>query len=359
MADLEQESLDALRDILQDEYDGGHVHATRNGDEYIFDCPACGGDVRGPCFHFNLAKGIGHCFRDSCSWTGDYRKFLSEFFQWSDDHIEERLKLRPETDANMLIRRLKRGKKEDEVIITKHQEQTFLQGSVQITKENVHLYPDFLDMLARRRYEPRSFLDKHDVYWPPQHGQSRNRVVFLIRTKANYTYLAYALSSSEKIKTINAPESMMLEFLYNYNDAIDADTIFVVEGIFDCARVLTYNGLLSDGKVSSVSLLGTRMGEGESETRAFLLRDTKAKEIVICLDKDAIKSSWAIYHYLKKIIPDKDISVMNLADGTAKYKDADPDDMPFEDFKKAYEKRYIRRSRDSVLQAFRRSVRKD
>lgn len=337
----DESTISRVDDIISAEFDVIEHKTSEGYTELIFDCPFCGGDARGPCFHLNLQKGLGHCWRENkCGWRGDIRMFLNQHFGYDISRIDQILEIEERSELDRLLINIDKGAKSHKER-TVYEEQSFVSGVVKLGSHNIDQYPDVANMLADRRYEPSKFLTQHDVYIHPKGSASayfEGRIIFVIRTGRNYTWLAYAISREAKVKTINNKASSMSKYLYNYEHAKHKKTVFLVEGIFDCARIVSFE----NPNWSAVSLLGTTLSSAEDsdDDRFDLLANMAAEEIVVCLDKDAMKPAWKMYHKLKEALPTKSISIIDLASVSKRHEDLDPDECDRDRFEEAYRQRY-------------------
>lgn len=337
-----EENFDA--DLLLEHLESrfiGRVHTTGNGREFLFDCPFCGGDRRGPCFHFNVDKGQGHCWRASCGWKGGFRKFLNESDGLENDEVDALLAIRHLTAFEIIQKELSSIKIEPKspssLFDIKSEDYYNVIGSINLNSSNINDYEQVSRWIKYRGYDPIEFVTHHDISYPMQFGRYKDRVIFNIDNDGAKVFLAYSMDTDEKIKTINADGADMSRYLYNYNHAKAADTIFVVEGIFDCARTLTYQAHIPNS--SAVAVFGTSLNVDKGDFKTRLLQKTKAKEVVICLDHGAEDKAWSMFLHLGKWLG-KQVSLMRIFD-----EGKDPDNLPLNRFLHFYERRRFYQSK--------------
>lgn len=325
---MDEHSSDLLLDELQSRF-SGKILQRPSGRELVFVCPFCQSPRTNPSFHFNVDKGIGHCWRENhCGWKGNYFKFFNDYEGFDESEVCEMLDISEPDEIDLLIKEFDKLLNTKKTIIREELDYHHLVGAIEIVPTNIHLYPDVIEWLEDREYDPIEFCKVHNMYYPPQIGDYKNRVMFKICNDKDKTYLNYSMDRKNFIKTINAKDSDFSKYLYNYENAKDSDVVFIVEGLFDTARVLTFDLGINH---SSVSLLGVNL----TTQKLVRLQKLKAKEVVICLDNGVEEKAWKMFLNLGKMIP-KQVSLMNITQ-----KGADPDSLTEKEFKFYYEKRRI------------------
>lgn len=178
-------------------------------------------------------------------------------------------------------------------------------------------YPNVFEWLEGRKYDPLEFEKDHDLYYPVQEGIFKDRVVFKVETYYNYAYQAYRISDDLDLKVFTPKEVKLTNLLYGYNRIVTSDDVlFVVEGIFDVARLLTW-------RFNAVAVMSCAVSDRQNKW----LQDTFASEIVLCFDNGMFNKAFKFAKRLKALCPDKEISVMNIEKGGA-----DPDDLGGKEF---------------------------
>lgn len=284
------------------------------GDELHFTCPFCeGGRSRERSFYMNMDKGAGLCHRASCGWRGGAVKFVAETMGIEFDEAAEML------DMGVLIN--------DDTL----SESLLLLNRVQLGEEVKPFFSDFeipfeyedvltslekdeiYEWIEKREYKPFDFLNRdHRIVVPTStyYNISDTKkictigyVCFMVSTKDQKAYILYDYTGKNKHKTINPPAKVLSRMLYNYNRVEQGrtDTVFIVEGIFDAARLIQ-RGL------DAVAIFGTNI----SEQQVYLLSRLPQDEICICLDHNTKKKTKAIFDLLKERIVDKDLTYMRI-----------------------------------------------
>lgn len=146
-----------------------------------------------------------------------------------------------------------------------------------------------------------------------QSGRFSNRLIFPFSCNGNESFVAYRTRDFMKPKTLNPFGSENENLLYPF-DFVQRNTggkniLIVVEGIFDCLRLLLYN-------YRSVALLKSFL----SEEQALLLNQCKYKRIVFILDGDVFPEKYERNVRNVSLITDKEIFFSPIFD-----QDKDPD----------------------------------
>ena len=146
-----------------------------------------------------------------------------------------------------------------------------------------------------------------------QSGRFSNRLIFPFSCNGNESFVAYRTRDFMKPKTLNPFGSENENLLYPF-DFVQRNTggqniLIVVEGIFDCLRLLLYN-------YRSVALLKSFL----SEEQALLLNQCKYKRIVFILDGDVFPEKYERNVRNVSLITDKKVFFSPIFD-----QDKDPD----------------------------------
>lgn len=129
-------------------------------------------------------------------------------------------------------------------------------------------------------------------FWP-----DANRVVFTIETDGYVMgYMARDILGTQEPKTLNSKNRSGTNWrrsnFWNYDRIKNQETIVIAEGIFSAIKA---------GPNRSIALLGKTAGPGQVK----LLRTTKAKKIVFCLDVGAEDDMIKLYETLSVYYPGK------------------------------------------------------
>jgi len=304
-------------------------------------CPFCeGGENREFSFDINVEKGVARCWRAKCSWAGSFAAFLVKYL---DIDYEDAKKIlegeEPKTSDELLglINRLKVKIEEGSQELqggSIEPFQSWVEGVTPVTSKNA---PEWLlDWLRDvRGYEPERFLTDHSLFIPARHSRYDGRVIFRVTSDESLGFIAYSTKKDLTPKTLNPPGAILSKMLYNYNAVRNKKKIFICEGVFDSARLVSWN-------LPAVSLFGVAI----SAEQIGLLVRSQAKELIVCLDNGAEKKSFDIARQLVRSCPNKTVSVMILeGDGE------DPDDLSEEIFMEYYFKRrkFQKESVENVL----------
>jgi hypothetical protein len=299
------------------------------GEEIRIFCPFChGGASREFSFDINITKGVTRCWRATCGYNGSIGWFIKDFlgvpYSKAMEILEGEAGLSlPDLQASISFASTKIEERYNNI------DPLVLGETIDVWPDHVNAldwkngFDDVCEWLDERGYDPFTFLDQHDLYWPQQLGKFEDRVLFKVSTFLHRAYLAYAIDRNILPKTVNPPGSVLSKMLYNYNRAYYGETIFVCEGIFDSARLMSWG-------LSAVSVFGVNM----SLEQIYLLSKTKAKEICVLFDNGAedksVKAVKAIGEYVKH----KKISFVPI-----EREGADPDDLEEDEFLEYFNKR--------------------
>lgn len=284
-------------------------------EEFHFLCPFCdGGRSRERTFYLNVENGAGLCHRASCDWKGGAVKFISETMGISFEEAKEMLDMGNVITDDTLLESLMMFNR----ATSSHEESNSFFNSITIPfdyedvgtsleKEEVYKW------ITRRGYNPFKFLNgQHrvvmpsDAFYETSEGKKMytiGYVCFIVATREERAFILYDYTGEAKRKTINPPNKVLSRMLYGYNRAARgrSDTVFIVEGIFDAARLMQ-RGL------DAVAIFGTNI----SEQQVYLLSQLPQDEICICLDHNTKKKTKSIYEMLKDRIEDKDLTYITI-----------------------------------------------
>lgn len=299
------------------------------GEEIRITCPFCkGGASKEFSFDINVTKGATRCWRATCGYNGSIGWFLKDFLKISFSEAMQIL----EGEGQYSLNDLQAGIQ----FLESKMEDRYDNIDPLVLGEAIDSWPDHAEDLAwdkglddvcewieSRGYDPFEFLDQHDLYWPKQIGRWEDRVLFKVSTLMHRAYLAYGIHPEVQPKTVNPPGSVLSKMLYNYNRAYHAETLFVCEGIFDSARLISWG-------LHAVSVFGVNL----SLEQVYLLSKTKAEEIVVLFDEGAEDSSRKALTTLSEYVKSKKLSMMQI-----EREGADPDDLSDEEFMEYFSKR--------------------
>lgn len=314
------------------------------GKEYIFLCPFCEGGSSGEIsFNVNVDKGTARCWRASCNFGGSVEWFIHKYldipYKQAHElvHGDEELTLESvDKDLDLIEEDIDRQFYESMQKITSgtknYNESAWVEGSEPIEDSDSEIVSRFINWIHRRGYDYENFVDMHNIYIPPQQGVMEDRVLFEVLTEGNRAYQAYSLDESD-LKTLNPGGGILSsKMLYKYDlcAKIKPKRVFVCEGIFDVARILSFG-------FAAVCGFGVYL----SKRQTNLLSNLNVDEIVICFDHiksddqhDGVKEE--IANDLMDSVLDKDISIMDINEENYlgdDFKDGtDPDDLTKEQF---------------------------
>lgn len=293
-------------------------------------CPFCGGGHRGDAtFDLNIVKGVGRCWRaNHCDWRGSVYNLVMDLKQVdfktaknlidSKDYSPEFLK--------MCFDSLEKENKEEE-----QDDGPFL---VEYDGDPIQDSPkleEVIDWLIRRGYDPDKFMSDHEMFWPVQDFNGFGRVGFRVSSLESSAFQLYTYDKSKQdLKTYNPKGSYLSKLLYNYNNVYkNRDTIFVTEGIFDCARLMSWG-------LDAVCIFGVNL----SEEQIALLYTSECEEICVCLDNGTHSAVYGsgkspgIIKNIRSVVKDKYISAINI-----EKEGADPDSLTRREFLLYYDRR--------------------
>jgi|AntRauTorcE11897_2_1112592.scaffolds.fasta_scaffold02076_5 DNA primase len=331
-------------DFVEAHFPDATAHNRGQGVEYRFLCPFChGGNNSEAVFDLNPVTGACRCWRATCDWRSSVEWFVMHYLDVSFERAVEIVsgekasnleELR--ADLQVLEKQFERRHKRSEVEPEHESIDTWVQGSKPL---KAHPLREKVESWIKdiRGYDVDTFLSQHELYIPPQMGQFKGRVLFEVKSDGDRAYLAYAVDRSLERKTLNPSGKILSQMLYNYDRVKNGKILFVCEGIFDSARLLSFEAY-------ATSLFGVNI----SPRQLRLLADTKAEEIVVCLDHGTEKKARDIATKIGEFAPDKKVSILRINEkhwqmGFPFEKGMDPDDLSEEQFL-TYFKYRIRKS---------------
>lgn len=292
-------------------------------------CPFChGGSSREASFDINLDKGVTRCWRSTCGYSGSAAWFLKDYLNISYPEALEVLEGEgvasvPELQANITY-------------ISQKLEEKYYSADFDILGETIDgrvlesspiheldMIEDVKTWLEKRGYNPEEFLEQHVVHGAPHLERYEERVLFEVSTLDHVAHLAYSISPTVQPKTLNPKGNVLSRMLYNYNDAMDSETIFICEGVFDVARLKSWG-------LSAVATFGVAL----SAEQVYLLSKTSAKEVCVMLDHGTEDASIKMLQLLSQYILNKEITMV-----TIEKPGADPDDLAYEELAEYFGKR--------------------
>lgn len=315
--------------IVEKHFEAIEMSDRRTGTEIRTICPFChGGSSEEASFDINLDKGVTRCWRSSCGYSGSAAWFLKDFLNISYPEAMEILEgdgtaSIPELQANLayMERKLEEKYSSDNDGLLGETIESYIPGSKMV--HELEMFDDVEAWLERRGFNPVEFLEQHVLHGAPHLERYRDRVLFEVTTLDHIAYLAYAIHPTVQPKTLNPKGDVLSRMLYNYNDAMDGDVIFVCEGVFDVARLKSWG-------LDAVAIFGVAM----SAEQVYLLSKTSAKEICVMLDHGTEKASIRLLQLLSQYILNKDITMV-----TIEKEGADPDDLKYEELELYFSKR--------------------
>jgi hypothetical protein len=316
--------------------------SSSTGEEIRVYCPFChGGPKQEFSFDINVSKGAVRCWRATCAYSASAGWFLKDFLDIPYHKAMEILEGEGVSSVDNL--RLE-AKHLESSLENKHRgfDLAALGETIDIWPNHCNDldwrngFEDVSEWIENRGYDPEEFMDQHRLYWPEQIGRMEGRVLFEVRTLMHRTYLAYAIYPEVQPKTLNPPGAVLSRMLYNYNSVLSSETVFVCEGIFDAARLISWG-------LSAVALFGVNI----SIDQVYLLSKLKAKEICVLLDNGADDKAVKVVQTLAEFISHKKISM-----ATIEREGADPDELSEEEFLRYFKKRsfYLNNEKDILKQ---------
>lgn len=318
----------------------------RYGYEFICLCPFCkGGSDNEISFNINMDKGACRCWRASCNWRGSIEHFIRVYLgvpypkavdivhgtgEATVESVEKNIDLL-EQNLNKNIYETRESllseKKFESVDVWPDKDL----GKVQ-NCSNESLKKEVENWLHKRNYTSNVFLDKHNLYLPEQEGKFRGRVLFEVNTEGNRAYQSYALYSDIEPKTLNPGGGILSQFIYYYDRLVDRDLsrLFITEGVFDAARILSWGFPAICG-----------FGVYWSERQVSLLSNFSVDEICVTFDhipkgNDQSTLPYELANQIDEVTFDTKVSVIEINEenyiGNDFEKGLDPDDLEKEEF---------------------------
>ena len=272
--------------------------AIKSGYELVFECPFCikkGHATIKRKLHVNVDSDKYNCFR--CGERGLSVGSLMFALTGNKNYREEQIPGSRNYVYNLTREKLKKPVDEIDLWGTE----------AYIEEEMYPIYGDTTSTAerARKYLNNRGFSEKDIEHYNIHYGvkdKYANMVIFpvyLNGTLVFYSGRSFVTNDKAHPNKINAPTGKS-GCLFNYDVAKNYKTIVLNEGIFDSH---------SCGK-NAVAMFGKSLSSKQLE----LLRCTKAEEIVICIDPDALKEAQDI---AKRIEPIQRVKISILTDGDA------------------------------------------
>jgi hypothetical protein len=322
-----------IMEFVEAHFPDAEAHNRGRGLEYRFLCPFCeGGTTREAVFDLNPYTGACRCWRASCDWRSSVEWFVKNYLDVSYERAVEIVSGEKATsleelqaDLQVLEKQLSRRHTRSEVNPDHESLNVWVRGSKPLKG---HMMEEEIRQWIQdiRGYDVEDFLDKHNIYVPPQIGRYKGRILFEVKSDGDRAYLAYAVDRSLERKTLNPSGRVLSQMLYNYDRIKNGKVLFICEGVFDSARLMSFG-------FYATSLFGVNV----SPRQLRLLADTKAEEIAVCLDHGTESKAKDIATKIADFAPDKRVSVIRINKkhwkmGFPFEKGMDPDDLSEEQF---------------------------
>ena len=292
-------------------------------------CPFCGGDDKNKhCFNLNVEHGGARCWRsNNCGWVGNVTKLFAELRGVPEKEMFRHIFSHDGMTVNSVLH--------DLVHFKYKQEKMPNLGNIEVLPEELYSIEDhpnynkFIYWLHQRDYDPKEFLAAHMVHYAVLEDMSTyNRALFQVNTGTDIAYQLYAFDPSTMPKTLNPSDQILSSMIYNYNNVqSEPDYVFLTEGIFDCARLMSWG-------LPAVAIFGTNIHPAQ----IYRLSELNAKELIILLDNGAKRgdkdASEVLAQMLSPHVQDKTLSIATL-----KEDQLDPDAATQEDIIEAYQSR--------------------
>jgi hypothetical protein len=276
-----------------------------DGPEYQWFCPFCidhlGSESTKRKLNVNSKMRVGHCFR--CGWKGGLEKLFRDMnggFLLIEEFaiLKREVKTVPPKQVKTTVR---------EILFSKASPTTE-RKPVKLPREHIPLYED---LTARQKIMCRPafvYMEKRGVsaeavqalrlgYCPT--GDYQRRLIFPVYQGGDLVYWTNRFCGKAYRKTKNPPNKeghyTAQECLLNYDNALGARLVALVEGPFD-VLAYWYNG------IPALGLIGKRLSERQV---ALLTRlaEHGTREFVISLDSDASRESAEYYNLLLGRVP--------------------------------------------------------
>jgi len=319
-----------LEKFVEKYWPGAIRKEAHGGSEFRFLCPFChGGRSKELSFDLNVKKGTAQCWRAKCGWRGTSNWFLSQFLNISPKEAYDLLSGEIEISVDTLIGEIEELKLSLARRFDLPTENEFksLDGfwrSCEFLSES-DIEDEVFDWIENvRKYDTEEFFQCHTLLKPPPLDDWEGYVVFEVETNDMIAYQLYAFRPGVMPKTRNPKGDVLHLFLYNYNSVKFGEfPVFVCEGIFDAARLISWG-------YQAVCTFGTNM----SEYQAYLLSRIQSSEIVLCYDNGAEDKAKTAIKLLNQHCYEKELTRMFLD-----IEDIDPDKLTEDQFLNFYNKR--------------------
>lgn len=326
---------------------------THGGREWRDVCPFChGGRTREESFDMNTSTLVARCWRASCGFAGTFGWFIHKYLEVPYPRAVEILGGEEESSLENLSLDLQ--------LLNKHIEQrrgalhghtdasrisAWVEGSISIKNAPETLVqPHRAWIETVRGYDWEEFNKIHDLFIPPQYGAYKNRILFSVTCKDDRGYLLYAIEPDIYPKTLNPSGRVLSSMIYQFDRIKNAPVIFICEGIFDAARLLSYG-------FAATCTFSTNISKAQIQ----LLSETSAKEICVTYDAGAGDKAKRVARELGEYISDKTISYIRMEPELFtidEWKDGiDPDEISEEQFTRLFLTRakLVNREEDALL----------
>ena len=294
------------------------------GEELCFQCPVC---KREDHFYYNKKKNLCLCQRCKCEFNAV--GFLLTIGYTKEDAVRS-------VHGQLDISKSSIKGKIDELLSISNSYEDIEMNSVYfknpIPKGCVKISNKRYPVALSERGIPIHIINSLDVQYCNSVGIYSNRLIFPVTTLKSKTFVAPTaftkknyenIKKKQKERGINFRKSLfpkgsfMSEMLYLYNSLrYKAKKIFVVEGIWDVLKLMSY-------RLDATCTFGDKV----SRKQALLLSETDAEEIWLMLDGSVPEKRLIKYYdLLNMICYDKKIFLCRLP-----YEN-DPDDVSEKDF---------------------------
>jgi len=337
-------------EFVERHFPDAELRYRKNGMEYRMVCPFCdGGTFQEASFDLNVEKGACQCHRATCRWKGSIPWFVHKFLDVDYKRAEaivsgDRATNLEELNADlgMLHRQLDMdfSTKVDSTEV--ENVEAWVDGSIPVVGSEMEAsVRAWLEQ--ERGYDPDGFLDRNPLYVPPQYGAMKNRVLFEVASEENRGYLAYAMSRSVQPKTLNPPGAILSRLLYNYTKVKKGKVLFICEGLFDAARILSWG-------FHATCIFGVNI----SKRQLRLIRDAECEEVCVCLDYGTEEASREVAKQVSEFMSYKLTSIIKI-----EREGADPDELTQSEFLSYYKKRrYVIANSEQRLRVKRAQLKK-
>lgn len=304
------------------------------GEEYRFQCPFChGGDKGEVSFDLNPHSGAARCWRASCAWAGSVEWFVSQYLDVDFPRAVEIVGGGVATsleelnaDLKMLSKHSRTAHKGNLEIKNDETVSAWIDGAVPFEEAPLKMSTEIKKWIQNiRGYDFEAFTEMHDIWVPPQRFAWEGRAMFSLKCEDNLGYLLYAMRPGMDPKTLNPHNKVLSNMLYKFEHVKHSPVVFICEGFFDAARILSWG-------LSATPLFSTYL----SPKQIQMFSEMDAKELCICFDAGVSKIARKAANELAEYIPDKRISILRL---DKKYlpkgvwhEGIDPDDLTEEQF---------------------------